>query len=247
MIEHDEQELLSAFIDGELDEADRASVEAHLASCPSCREIESALGATVEDLAVLPAVEPSPQDQWALRAAINRARTAKSSRWQRWAAGSSAAAAALALIVSFTVLGGDGQQSADTAGAPEEAAIAMDEGGVPIEVIEEPFDEASARSLLDTRATDDGAAEIAAAHQRSVTRDAERADGSVVDEIRTCEADLFSGERTERIPIRYIAAPYRDTPALFLIYELPDLDHIEMWVVARGACSNVLLFEQRAR
>jgi anti-sigma factor RsiW len=53
-------ERVTAYVDGALDETQRAEVEAHLASCAACREQESFERALGARLRALPPVEPRP-------------------------------------------------------------------------------------------------------------------------------------------------------------------------------------------
>ena len=64
---HDELDNLSAYLDGELNQAERARLDAHLPGCAECRTTLDALRATVAGLATLPEPAPSGQDSWALR------------------------------------------------------------------------------------------------------------------------------------------------------------------------------------
>lgn len=61
MSAHDHpDDLLSAHVDGELDPAAQARVEAHLAGCPPCREAEAELRAARSLLRSLPPVDAAP-------------------------------------------------------------------------------------------------------------------------------------------------------------------------------------------
>jgi anti-sigma factor RsiW len=66
---------LTALIDGALDEASRARVEAHLAGCGACRAEQARLDATLATLRALPtAPEPSPLFETRLAARLARER-----------------------------------------------------------------------------------------------------------------------------------------------------------------------------
>ncbi len=54
------QEELTAYVDGELPEADMRAVRAHLSSCATCRSTEALLRRALGALEALPAFEPSP-------------------------------------------------------------------------------------------------------------------------------------------------------------------------------------------
>jgi anti-sigma factor RsiW len=54
------EELLSAYLEGELSEAEKREVDAHLAGCPSCAELLSLLRETQGALSAFPEIEPSP-------------------------------------------------------------------------------------------------------------------------------------------------------------------------------------------
>jgi anti-sigma factor RsiW len=54
------EELLSAYLEGELAPRDRAEVEAHLAACPGCAETAALMKETVAAAAAFPEIEPSP-------------------------------------------------------------------------------------------------------------------------------------------------------------------------------------------
>ena len=58
MIVHENVELLSSFVDDELEEPLRREVESHLAGCPPCRERIGALRRVVEELQSLEVVAP---------------------------------------------------------------------------------------------------------------------------------------------------------------------------------------------
>lgn len=54
------EELLSAYLEGELDESRAAEVGRHLASCPNCRPLFESMKEAREALGALPEMEPSP-------------------------------------------------------------------------------------------------------------------------------------------------------------------------------------------
>ena len=54
------EELLSAYLEGELAAAERAEVESHLAACPECAELAGLMKRTLAASAAFPEVEPSP-------------------------------------------------------------------------------------------------------------------------------------------------------------------------------------------
>jgi anti-sigma factor RsiW len=55
------EELLSAYLEGELAPAERAEVEAHLAACPECAELAGLMREGMAAAAALPELEPSPE------------------------------------------------------------------------------------------------------------------------------------------------------------------------------------------
>jgi anti-sigma factor RsiW len=123
MNSHPELDQLSAYIDDELEPAERVVLEAHLPSCAECTSTISALRATISDLALLPEAAPTEQDSWALRSAISRARKPLG-RWQRvaWAAG---AVAAAAIAVVAVVQPGGAKRDDEVIAAVQASGAAM--------------------------------------------------------------------------------------------------------------------------
>lgn len=264
-IDHREREQLSAYLDGELGDAERTVLEAHISTCEQCAEALAALRATTTDLRLLAEASPPQQDSWALRSAIARARREqqRGPRWGRVAMASSASAAVLALVVGSVVLlggngGGDGGQRALGPGSAADALLESAPTGVGIEVLDTSFDQQAARDLIvgtSTAASSGGGSSALSSGRDDGTEADAPAPGDSAKfaaephaaRIASCENELFGDERqVERTPQRYIAARYNDVAAYFLLYHLPSEDGYELWVVARSDCSNVLLFEQRA-
>jgi len=54
------EELLSAYLEGELGPAERAGIDRHLAACPGCAALLEGLREATAVLAAVPAIEPSP-------------------------------------------------------------------------------------------------------------------------------------------------------------------------------------------
>jgi anti-sigma factor RsiW len=60
MIEAHAEDMLSAYLEGELDGPQKADFEAHLAACPECASLLEAMRDARDALASLPELEPSP-------------------------------------------------------------------------------------------------------------------------------------------------------------------------------------------
>lgn len=54
------EELLSAYLEGEVDAAERSAMDAHLSACPACAELAGLMRETVAAAAGLREAEPSP-------------------------------------------------------------------------------------------------------------------------------------------------------------------------------------------
>ncbi len=54
------EELLSAYVEGELVAAEKAEMDAHLAACPECAALAALMKETTEAMAAFPEAEPSP-------------------------------------------------------------------------------------------------------------------------------------------------------------------------------------------
>lgn len=98
------EELLSAYIDGQVSEAERARVERHLARCAHCAKSLESLRWTVGLLREVPALPVPRSFAVKVAPAVERAIPF----WQRdWVYGSLKAATALATILFILVLSGD--------------------------------------------------------------------------------------------------------------------------------------------
>jgi hypothetical protein len=119
-------ELLSAFLDGELSAADRAAVEGHLRDCAACaRELEelAAVDAFARELPV-----PAPAGYFEALPGRVRARVRRPARIPRpalWAV--AAAAAVMAVVVTPVVL----QHERSVVAPPAPAAQAVPQGPAP--------------------------------------------------------------------------------------------------------------------
>lgn len=78
----DIQPELSAYLDGELTPPQRAEVEAHLASCPRCREEVAELKTLAAGVAALPKLEPAPQFLAEVRRKIARGDKPEPKTWR---------------------------------------------------------------------------------------------------------------------------------------------------------------------
>lgn len=239
------EDRLAGYVDGTLEQAERAAVDAHLASCERCREeIELADGAR----AALAALEDVPVPYGLTDRVIAEAGTRFERRrvvWERlqWAGGL-AAAAALVLVVVLNVGGQPdaARQLAATAAtgaaveAPEAAQDASASGLPPFQGLEEQegveYDDAGVESLARDTArliageTASGAQATFAAADRGVAC-VTRSGGPV-------------GEPTTTL-VRLIQAEYEGTPAYFALFaEGPGAGQpastIVVWIASEDGC-----------
>jgi len=256
MRSHDELDQLSAYLDGELDSAERARIDAHLPGCAECRATMDALRSTLADLRALPEEAPSDQDSWALRSAIEQARK-PARRWQRYVMTAGAAAAALVAVVAV----------ARHSGQSFQATSLQANSAVPVVTLAQNFDQFSAQAhllevigrvpvgsvtsapqALSKGSYAEGGGAVGGPDQKtastafplSVPAPVAVPTGDIarcVDIVRRSQQDLLD-------PIRYEIASFDNTPAFFLIFRASD--RYELWVVSRipqHAC-DVLFFSQ---
>ncbi len=95
---------LSAYVDGELPAARRASFDDHLATCAACRQRAQELRQLAAGVKALPGLQPSPQFLREVRAKVSAARPEARSHKVAWWGLPVGAAAMIALLVTATVL-----------------------------------------------------------------------------------------------------------------------------------------------
>lgn len=250
MNQHTEFELLSAFIDGELDANEQERVAAHLPSCAGCRQMLEALTSTMTDFKSVETPQPSAQDSWALRSAIASARAAgtKRGRVPRLATALAGVAAVLAgITISITSL----TNSAKDAASPATFAEA---GGARSENAD--YDQTSATQLLATRwrsfqrSTDsagtgpksgDPAPAAASAPAQS---DLEASYDRSLQTLGRCQSAIPPAGGTLEDAFQ---ATYEGTPAYFFILRVPAdaSQRLELWVMSVDTCDVLFWAEQQ--
>ncbi|MGH2725875.1 MAG: anti-sigma factor family protein [Actinomycetota bacterium] len=258
MEQHDEFDLLSAFLDGELEPADRTRLDAHLTTCGDCRGALAGLRATLADLETLPEPVPTPQDSWALRAAIRRARSPVR-RWQRYAYAAGAVAAAAITFVAITLPGGN--PSRDLSGAPGlERSLAhvpvitstqnltaleaqrrlLELAGVQSSIVASPqpaFTDGAAALSAGSGTTDSAGSGPPGTREQS---NAYAAD-SVQGQIDRCVSVVRDSTQVFLDPLKFEVATFEDEPAFLLYFRVSD--HYELWVTRSADC-ELLYFAQ---
>lgn len=255
---HDELELLSAYLDGELASEERARLDGHLPTCAECRTTLDALRATVVDLRALPEPSPTPQDSWALRAAIRRARTPVR-RWQRAAVAAASVAAVAIAVLAFAL-----PDRNDTGSLAKDAELAAG-GVVPIFTVDGNLDNVAAYGRLVQEAGLLGDRTLEAGGQAAPTVPARSGTGGFgVVTSQPLAATAYAGtdataEQATRAAIercvqtirsstqellqakKYELATFEKAPAFLLFFQTTE--RIELWVTARADC-RVLFFAQ---
>ncbi len=255
------EELLAGYVDGTLTEPERAVVDAHLASCPVCREeVELARGAVTALASLEEAAVPFGVTGPVLAEAGRRFERRRDAVWQRvqWAAGA-AVAAALVLVVVVNMGNDDGDDLASAPAAEAAATGATGSGGAlefsaqfgGLERLDADFDVAGVDSLAK-----DEAARAAAPPAASISEDAggmdlrdERfaAPGKAIDCIRRSGGPV---DDPRDVLVRLIEAEFRGTPAYLAVFlEGPgagqDPDAVLVWVASTLDCTPLNLTSQR--
>jgi anti-sigma factor RsiW len=91
---------LQALVSGALSPAERERAEAHLASCPECREERDLLAAARALLPALPEIEPRPGFAARVARGARDPRPSPFAQWLRWTMGGVAVATAAAVAVA---------------------------------------------------------------------------------------------------------------------------------------------------
>jgi putative zinc finger protein len=261
---HAEQELLSAFVDGELTEREQVTLEAHLASCADCRALLGALRATLGDLASIPEAVPSEQDSWALRSAIAKERRL-ARRGRRWYLISGGAAAALVAILAFALATGGGG-AADKAGrqflahAPELRLNSTNYTDSSARQVLLNFSSVAQDSLQSSGAGTGGSKDAFTAdssapaggpmnetyQSRSLTAGSAKSGAADEAGLSRC-VDTVTGSTDQPLTARYYeAASFDGEPAFLLVFEVTDAKRLELWVVRRDDCQTLFFAQTRA-
>ena len=251
-------ELLAAYVDGSLSEEERDRVEAHLATCRTCRQEVELARAVVPALAGL---EEEPVPVGVTRPVLERAGEradrswsaeprgrSRSSRWTKVSVAlGGVAAASIAIVLAITLSGGPGGLfTAGPAGGGGAASAPSREGApahVRLEKQDRNYDETSLRRLADASARPslDTAAALPAAS--SVKYAFSAAQPAV-----TCLTRAGAAFSAHDRPVRLIQARFEGTPAYFGVFvEGPPEkrpDHVAIWVVATSDCRILRLVSE---
>jgi hypothetical protein len=245
------EELLADYVDGTLNDEQRAVVDAHLPGCATCREeLELARGAVAALARLQDEPVPFGVTGPVLAEAGRRFERHRVVVWERlqWAAGL-AAAAALVLVVALNIGGGsdrDGAASLEstTAADAEAGAVAPEgedgQGPIAFRGLEEQedvdYDDAGILALAQD------AVPIVTGQTAPATEDLTASARAADDALACIEA---SGAPTVGDPrdtlIRLIAAEFEGAPAYIAIYaESPGAgqpaDQVVVWAVDQQTC-----------
>ncbi len=252
MSKHDQLDLLSAYLDGELDAADRAGIDDHLPECAECRRTLEALRATVGDLRSL---EPVALDEVSAAfitdrvaearrlAVVSPARSKATRRWG-WAAGAAAAGLLAIGLLSLRDVSRQGGNSAlreNTSGASDQQVTVL---------AGRTYDRASASAELAAFGTVavDGSTERGTA--RSTSKDTlipspasgEYETGTAFTTappgLLECAEDVVRGADAPLDPQRYEVATFEGREAYVLFFVAPkgSPTRAEVWVLRPSDC-----------
>ena len=243
------EEQLSGYVDGTLGTDERAEVDAHLATCATCREEIELSTRAVTMLRELPEMPVPFGTTRPVMAEAGKERTSRARRsWggrTQWAAGLAAAAVLVAVVaVALPRVGqmapvesaaGGGAQTTPKAAPGMEAATS---GAVPLELQPNAdYDATKLERLADSSAQRTGSQTTLAAPS-SADASAAKAEGA-----RTCLASPGGLSGRDRL-VRLIQATFQGQPAYIGVYlQQPGADQpadrIVIWVVARQDCSTL--------
>lgn len=247
MSTHEELSKLSPYLDGELDAAERRTLDAHISTCAECTATLGALRATVADLKVLAAAEVPELDVRRLRAEVLGARGRESKR-ARFVMATGAVAAG---IIAFTALVLTLPSSRNNTAGTLAEAPALREGGAQAVVLtsQQNYDAATARRIFDLYPASTHPAAAGAPSgggtAGQLSEDAMRTTRTDAG-LRACEARVLQNAKDPVRALLYLYAQYEGRDAYFLLYDAPASapTRRELWVVRPVSC-EVVRFEQR--
>ena len=254
------EDLLADYVDGALDERERAAVDAHLLGCARCSVELRQAGAARAALSELESVPvPFGVTGPVLAEAGRRFERRPGVVWGRfqWAAGL-AAAAALVLVVALNLGGEDAQNAAapertaaDAGGTGAAGAEAATPGAIPFAGLERQtgvsYDEAGIHAVASDAAGAVLAAEDTGGSQAAASTVADSKERTSL--ARDC-IDQSGVRGPNDVLIRLIEARFEGTPAFIGVFaEGPGAgqapDHIVVFVVARDDCRILSTASQR--
>jgi predicted anti-sigma-YlaC factor YlaD len=245
------EELLAGYVDGALTDEEQAAVDAHLATCETCREELELAGHAVTALASLEE-EPMPFGVMnPVTTEIGRRTRSRRTPWQtrlQWAAGLAAAAAVVALVAIELphMLGGAGAGSAAMSAASTadlgRGPNAEFEAAAGLEVQSVDYDVARLEAL---------ATEVATQVKSGATTVGGSQSSAPPDTVQTaldCLLRASSFTENDRL-VRLIEAKFQGTAAYLGVFlESPKAgqppDQVVIWVVAKKDCS-ILSFSSK--
>lgn len=237
-------DLLADLLDGTLDADARARVEAHVGTCPTCREDLAAAGAGRDALRALPRASAPTDLRDRVSTVVGAGDAGPAARapgWYRWAG--VAAAAALVAVIAFSLPDIGGGPAADRAGGFQEAGSAVGTASaqeeVPLEVRgdvdygQRDLEQLASRAAVLTEAGESAPKVNAAADATS--------------QATACVTEAFEGQPSGRI-VQLILARFQGRRAYLAVYlEGPGADQAPdtatVWVAAEDDCT-ILSFAQ---
>jgi hypothetical protein len=243
------EEQLSGYVDGTLGTDERAEVDAHLATCATCREEIELSSRAMTMLRELPEVPVPFGTTRRVMAEAGKERASRAHRsWGRgtqWAAGLAAAAVLVAVVAvalprvgevaQMESAGGGGAQAPPTPAPGMEAAIS---GAVPLELQPNADYDATKLERLADSSAQRSSSKTTLAAPSAADASAARAEGATA-----CLARPGGLTGRDRL-VRLIQATFQGQPAYIGVYlEQPGADEpadrIVIWVVARQDCSTL--------
>jgi len=257
MTDHPEFDLLSAYIDGELDAVAFEATQAHLETCASCRATIDALRTTVAEVRLMEPVAMTEEEIEALDTHLAASRSTSSKPKWLWATGA-VAASVVAVAIGVGVAHRGTPSGSTTALHAEFDSSGRSRQPIALEMSPANYSTASELAALIntaeagygsiTAGSDTSAAggqknlgpEPAAASYPAVPR-------SATTGLDRCVAEVDSGSPRGVLPVRYEQARYKGTPAFLLFFHAPadKPTRIELWVMRVTDCYT-LYFAQRA-
>jgi hypothetical protein len=199
-------ELLADLLDGTLDEADLAGVQAHLNACASCRRDMADASVGARAARSLP-VEDPPADLH--RRVVSGGGRGGTPTWYRWAGVAAAAAAVVAIAIALPSVGeGANEDAAGTADSGASAELSTPTGELVVSEEDRNYDEAGLQALARSAGSTPGPIATNAAGAESA-RDA-------TDGVR-CVTEAFDGQQSGRLT-QLIRARFEGEEAYIAVY-----------------------------